>query len=103
MNLQTVGADMDRPEGNEDDQRPGDFTSFGARLLRHARQKAVKMSPAQHPDEPRPFAMAANASMAEVRKVVGELPEDKRVDALLSMMLGIIMNDLYLYADTARG
>jgi hypothetical protein len=103
MSRQAAGADMDRPEGNDDDQRPGDFTSFGARLLRQARQKAVKLSPARHSDEPHPFAMAANASMDEVRKVLGELPEDKHVEALLSMMLGIIMNDLYLYADTARG
>ena len=92
---------MDTPRGDEDVQRPGDFTVFGARLLQRAREKVTEAPPpGQHLHQPYSFALVVNPSMDEVRRVLGGLPDDKHVEALLLMMSGMIINDLFLYTAT---
>ena len=94
---------MDKRRWTDDDQLAGPMFLFGAYLLRRARKKANKLSPAakgQHPDTP--LATATSDGIEEVLTVLDKLSENKHVEALLLMMHGMIMEHLRLSTTTPR-
>jgi hypothetical protein len=86
---------MDKPWGAEGDQFPGELNFFGASLLRQATQKVSGLHTGaddQISDES--LYQAAQDVLSDVPARLNALPETKRIEALMLMLHGMIMEHL---------
>ena len=75
--------------------------SFGVSLLRRARRKVQKLSPAaqgEHPDTP--LAVAASEALDQLIEHMVPLPDDRQTEASLMIAHGMIMEYLRLASRT---
>jgi len=94
---------MYKPWNDRDSHFVQSQESFGASLLRQARQTATELPPAAEGEQPdTPLSEAANDALGHLIEHILALPEDKQADAFTIIAYGMIMEHLRLATRTPR-